>query len=557
MVRLAGDGSLSPISWERRWATCRRRVQAAHKSAAALVKAGRPGTRRATSSSGSCAGPSARHVDSRATRGRRRPARRAVAAGAAAPRCPTSTRRTPSSSSTATRSTRCRSSTCGSARRCGATGPSSWSPPRPTALDGGAEEVVRFAPGEGSLLGLAGGSAPTASMPRAPSRSGCGERGIAAATRRPESYWGERLWQPGAVEASRAVPPSAAQDGAGLIEVPAGDERRGPARGRLPPRASGPGSPRPTQGRQRRDQGRPGGPASSAPSSWSTSDPVRDLPDPEGWSGHSARRLRRLGPDASATSRPATPTSSPRRGVRREGGHGHASRRPAPARAPERRAPGRDPGRLAGPGGARCRLGDETGTTRAPRRSRRSPTKSRSTRHHAEEIGGTRRPLAGARRGLGDGPARAHRPLATTPASRATAPAPPTGDGPPRSAPTVTSGPARSTERNPALRFLAPKQTLELAPADAERLGRRPRRRGRRAVQRHERPGARRDPRADAARRRVPDRGHGENNANVLAGAPRSRSRRRAGRMTLPIADVDFAESTLDPDRQVDRDLPR
>ena len=27
------------------------------------------------------------------------------------------------------------------------------------------------------------------------------------------------------------------------------------------------------------------------------------------------------------------------------------------------------------------------------------------------------------------------------------------------------------TERNPALRFLAPRQTLELAPADAERLG--------------------------------------------------------------------------------------
>ena len=30
---------------------------------------------------------------------------------------------------------------------------------------------------------------------------------------------------------------------------------------------------------------------------------------------------------------------------------------------------------------------------------------------------------------------------------------------------------AEVTERNPALRFLAPKQALELAPADAERLG--------------------------------------------------------------------------------------
>ena len=53
----------------------------------------------------------------------------------------------------ATRSTRRRSSTCGCARPCAASAAGWWSPrARPTALDGGAAERLRFAPGTGEAL---------------------------------------------------------------------------------------------------------------------------------------------------------------------------------------------------------------------------------------------------------------------------------------------------------------------------------------------------------------------------------------------------------------------
>ncbi len=62
------------------------------------------------------------------------------------------------------------------------------------------------------------------------------------------------------------------------------------------------------------------------------------------------------------------------------------------------------------------------------------------------------------------------------------------------------------SERNPALRFLAPSQTLELAPEDAERLGVAQGEQVDVALQRLPGPGQRRDPRADAGRSRLPDR---------------------------------------------------
>ena len=92
-----------------------------------------------------------------------------------------------------------------------------------------------------------------------------------------------------------------------------------------------------------------------------------------------------------ATSRRARRRRLPGRVVRREGGHGHPSRRPRPAGAPERRRTR-----------ARCgpswqvlaelaaRLGDETGSTRPPRRSPRSRRACPSTPGIThEEIGGT------------------------------------------------------------------------------------------------------------------------------------------------------------------------
>ena len=119
---------------------------------------------------------------------------------------------------------------------------------------------------------------------------------------------------------------------------------------------------------------------------------------------------------------------------------------------------------------------------------------------------------------------------------------------------------AEAAVRSPALRFLVPSQTLELAPSDARALRRRPRRRGRGALERNERAGAGADPRAHARRRRFPDRRPRREQRQ----RPRGRTSGRGdqggggGRMTvIPIADPNFAEATLDPDRQVDRDLRR
>ena len=64
------------------------------------------------------------------------------------------------------------------------------------------------------------------------------------------------------------------------------------------------------------------------------------------------------------------------------------------------------------------------------------------------------------------------------------------------------------TKRNPALRFLMPKQKLELAAKDAEQLELANGDEVTVSVNGHSVEATRRDPRADAAGRRVPDRGH-------------------------------------------------
>ena len=139
----------------------------------------------------------------------------------------TSTTPTRSSSSAPTRCTARRSSTCGSARRCAATAPASRSPPtaRPP-LDGGAEAVARYAPGERQRLPRRArprrcGSERRRERRRRPARSPTS----CAAPSRVVIVWGERIGREGegAIDALldlAAALDLAGKEGSGLLEVP-------------------------------------------------------------------------------------------------------------------------------------------------------------------------------------------------------------------------------------------------------------------------------------------------------------------------------------------------
>ena len=157
-ARAAGARRRSPAPGDLGACARRRRPRGWRKAGAGdrgASSAGRPPTRRA----GCCSASSARrlgspHVDSRAG-GPLAPSRRAR--GSLIPtsrrRCPTSTAPRPCWCSRATRWTRRRSSTCGCARRCAASARACVvASSAPTALDGGASEVLRFAPGGAEAL---------------------------------------------------------------------------------------------------------------------------------------------------------------------------------------------------------------------------------------------------------------------------------------------------------------------------------------------------------------------------------------------------------------------
>ncbi len=105
---------------------------------------------------------------------------------------------------------------------------------RPTALDGGAGEAVRYAPGEAAALIRAlaaalGGDAISEDDPYAKEAAGLAET-LRDATD-PVVVWGERLWrEPGAVEALLGVARAlgiAESIGPGLLEVPSESNGRG------------------------------------------------------------------------------------------------------------------------------------------------------------------------------------------------------------------------------------------------------------------------------------------------------------------------------------------
>ena len=100
-------------------------------------------------------------------------------------------------------------------------------------------------------------------------------------------------------------------------------------------------------------------------------------------------------------------------------------------------------------------------------------------------------------------------------------------------------------DRSPALRFLAPRQTLDLAPMDADRLGLE---QGDEVDVRSNGTSLRArvdDPPAGAAGQRVLDRGHARGERERAAAGRPDRGIEGGGRsVTLPVAEVGFAEAT-------------
>ena len=337
------------------------------------------------------------------------------------PPCPTSSSRTPCSCSTATRSTTRRSSTCACARASAATACKlAVASARPGALDPNAASVLRTAPGAGEALlvgldaalsgddGNLGGAATAAGSNAQAVRdlaaflSGAGDDVVI--------LYSERLLT-GArgASAAQALLNVAARLGArrprrapGLLEIPSSTNGRGIREAGFAP------LPRPGLRRRRR----------ARPPTWPTprpsvlyllhADPVRTHADRAYWEtalgGRADRDRARV--DAHRRARGARRRRLPRRGLRGEGGHAHAPRRPRPAPAPRDRPP-----RRARRGRARGLAGHRRG--RAPRgprhrRARRADGLQAALRRrallrraHARRDRRPRRALAGDRGGRG------------------------------------------------------------------------------------------------------------------------------------------------------------
>ena len=419
---------------------------------------------------------------------------------------------------------------------------------------------------------------PARSGPRATTRAAHSRRRPPRSPRRcaaPDQtiVWGERLWREprrrrGAARLRRGPRACTERIGAGPARGPRGVERPRPARGRLP--AGRRPGPRPAPAGRDAPQIRDGLAADElGPCCSSTPTRSATHPDAEGWRKALGRLVRRRDRDRSRTSPPRSPTSSSRPRPTR--------RRRAPSPTPTAASSGcaatsRCPERCAPAG--RC-------SPSSPPRSAASST-STAPAGVFDALASGRRPSTTAsptRRSA----ARASAGKSATPASGRRV------DGARRRDPTgaVPTGDASATATRVDLPPTAPATGLVLgtyrdlwadrghraqsgAPLpDARSRGsswppRTPRRWSSSngdevtvSVNGVERRGQGRDPRADAAGRGVPDRGHagGERQrARPTGVSPQSRSQVSAA-VILPIADVDFAESTWRDGRQVDRDL--
>ena len=345
---------------------------------------------------------------------------------------------------------------------------------RPTTLDGGAEETARYAPGEAAafLADLAAELRPGdgASGPYAE------DAARIAGELRPGStviIFGERLGHgPNGdaalslvLECAKALEASA--DGAGLLEVPERTNARGLREvGCLPVAGPGLAETDPGMGADEiREALR--NRELEALILWDI-DPLRELPDPEGWREalSAARFVLQVGAFA-------TPGTNPNVFLPLET---HAEKE-GTVTHPDGRLQRLRPS-IPHPGATRhgwqwlaelsALLGHETGIDSAPEAlaaiGEHVPIYAGLTH---EEIGGL---------GLRWQEREAARNLPEPAASAgmtavATAPSPAPADGRLRLATYRDLWVAEATEQSPALRFLLPKQRLELAPADAERLG--------------------------------------------------------------------------------------
>ena len=387
---------------------------------------------------------------------------------------------------------------------------------RPTALDGRADEVVRFAPGQaGAMAAALAGELGVSARERAGGELGDAASRVAEVLRGGTAVivWGETAGE------VAALPDCARALGAKLLEVPADANGRGLREvGCLP--GVGPGLAAAPAGlgaegiRAALESGELTGLIL-----WEA-DPIRDLPDPAGWH-------RALGAADFVVSVSIFGNAS----------SGHADvHLPAEAYAEKEGTVTHPDGRLQrlrptvpAPDGVRpgweilaelaALLGDEIGIDSAPEAlSALAADVGFYAGLTHEEIGGL-----GIRWQERDG-AGAYPPAVgggdRLPADRATGPEA-ARDGRLAIGAYRDLWAAEVTERSPALRFLVPSQTLELAPADAARLG----------VDEGEEVDVRSNGASVRARVAVRERmrdgagflidGLAENGANVLAGARR------------------------------------
>ncbi len=353
---------------------------------------------------------------------------------------------------------------------------------RPTALDGGAEETARYAPGAGAAF-LAALAAELGSSPRTPGGEAEDVAGVVqeaerlAGELRPGKtlvIWGEALGRGPDGEAALSALLTCVQElkcgeaGGGVLSVPDGANARGVREvGCLP--GAGPGFAA-TEGGKTLDQIKHGLTAGELDGVILVhADPIRDLPDGPGWAKalNQARTVLAISCFDDASTRAADVVFPAEAYAEKEGTVTHPDGRlqrlrPAVPRSGQVRPIWQVLAELG------ARLGDETGIDSAPEAleaiASEVPFYAGLT---PEEIGGTgvrwQEREAGAAWGPGDGVA------ASDQTSSTTTPSPvPSG---------LRLGTYRdlwadeTTERNVALRFLVPEQRVELAPSDAEELG--------------------------------------------------------------------------------------